>query len=110
MAGLNPAMTTGLAGLVTSSTVIQVVLPKALISLVPPIVIGPVTVGTVLRRIGAVVGVTVTAVAKDQGVQVDGELAAAIGRGQQTDRGPERLWDWRRQGSLGRRLSQSPTA
>ena len=58
LAGLKPAMTFGWAGSVTSSTVIQVVLPKPLISLEPLIVIGPVTIGGLLGVLPAVVGVT----------------------------------------------------
>jgi len=59
-AGLKPAMTTGLAALVTSSTVIQVALPKPLISLEPLMVIGPVTTGGLSVPVPAVVGLTVT--------------------------------------------------
>ena len=46
-------MTVGSAGLVTSSTVIQVALPKPLISLEPLIVIGPVTTGRLLVPVPA---------------------------------------------------------
>ena len=61
LAGLKPAMTIGSAGSVTSSTVIQVVLPKPLISLVPLIVTGPVTIRAgCWVQVPPVVGVSVT--------------------------------------------------
>ena len=76
-------MTIGWAGSVTSSTVIQVVLPKPLISLVPLIVIGVPTIGEVgPGSVAGAVGADGNGVADDQGGQVDRELAAAIGRGQ----------------------------
>ena len=73
----------GSAGLVTSSTVIQVALPKsAVISLEPLIVIGPVTVGGVGPGARAGRGDR-DRVAEDQRRQVDGKLALAVGRGHQ---------------------------
>jgi len=69
-AGLKPAMTTRLAGLVTSSTVIQVALPKPLISLEPLMVIGLVTTGELSVPVPAVVGLTVTSSPRISGARL----------------------------------------
>ena len=63
-------MTFGLAGSVTSSTVIQVALPKPVISLEPLMVIGPVTIGGLLASVPAVVGATVTALPRISGARL----------------------------------------
>ena len=70
MAGLKPAMTIGSAGLVMSSTVIQVVLPKPLISLEPLMVTGPVTIGRVLVPVTGLVGLTVTVLPRISGARL----------------------------------------
>ena len=69
-AGLKPAITRGTAGLVTSSTVIQVALPKPVISLEPLMVIGPVTTGELPVPVPAVVGLTVTSSPRISGARL----------------------------------------
>src|ERR1700733_13158564 len=69
-AGLKPAMITGSAGLVTSSTVIQVASPKPVISLKPLIVTGPATTGNVLLPVPGVVGPTVIALLTISGARL----------------------------------------